>query len=257
MISKKKNESVEIVRVTRSRVSVNIMGTTPLIMNCMSNKAKQTLLLPDKRKTRAEKDSTAKHDPLVEFRDSAYMITFSQAPTLLGLPAQCFKASMREAAVDVPGAFKSQIGRHVYVRAEYEGYVSLYGAPQLHMTMVRQADIDRTPDIRTRVIMPEWAAKLVIEYATPMLKEPDIATLLASAGIITGVCEWRPQKGKGDYGQFEPVNASDPDLKRILKMSRKVQTEAMAHPVCYDHETQQLFDWCVSERRRRGFEEAA
>lgn len=250
-----KDETINIVEITQGKLSCNILGLTPLIFNRVSEKAKQQLLMPPARKNAADKASSLKHNPLQEFRDSPYTAKESDAPTLLRLPAETFKGAMRSAALDMPGAAKSVIGRLTYVNG---AYVPIYGIPKLLMSVTRSADINRTPDIRTRAIVARWACRLTVTYVMPILREQAIVNLLAAAGIIRGVGDWRQEKGSGSYGQFEIVANDDARFREIVKTGARVaQAQAMESAECYDAETAELLAWYVAETNRRGFKVAA
>src|SRR5690606_32985291 len=104
---------------------------------------------PKGRKTAAEKASSLKHDPLQEFADSPYIDEDESAPTYLQHLSSAFKNALKGAALDLPGANKSQIGRLTWVNGERVG---IYGVPQIFCSVTRSADMNRTPDVRTRAI---------------------------------------------------------------------------------------------------------
>jgi hypothetical protein len=136
--------------------------------------------------------------------------------------------------------------------------IPIYGIPQLLMSVTRSADMNKTPDVRTRAILPKWACRIAIQYTTPLLKEQAIINLLAAAGITQGVGDWRVQKGSGNYGQFSLVSPDDKEFVRIIKEGGKnAQDKAIADPVCYDSETEELLSWFHVETKRRGFKEVA
>lgn len=248
----KKAEVGEIVvsEVKKSTVILNVVGTTPLICNRLSEKARRELLLPAPKKNAAAKQSALKHDPIAEFRASPYMLPDEDAPTLLAVMSSAFKGAMSTAALDLPGTNKTQVGRLVYVEGDY---VPVYGIPQLLLSVVRCADPNRTPDIRSRAIIPKWACQIEISFVTPLLKVQSVVNLLAAGGVTAGIGDWRPEKGKGNYGQFRIANDDDPELLEILETGgRKAQMEAMAKPVPYDAETEALLEWFVDEYRERG-----
>ncbi len=201
-IKKQSDESVQIIEMQTATITVAIVGTSPLILNRMNAKVKFQLLLPPARKTAADKASTLKHDPLAEFRMCPEVLSDPDAPTLLAVPATALKGAMRTAALDLPGAKKSQIGRLTYVEGEFLG---VYGTPKVFSTVVRSADINRTPDVRTRCILPEWALIASITYVKPIMRDQAIANLVAAAGITVGIGDFRPEKGAGNYGQFTVV----------------------------------------------------
>jgi hypothetical protein len=126
------------------------------------------------------------------------------------------------------------------------------------MAVTRSADINRTPDIRTRAILPEWACELSITFTTSVLRESSIVNLLSAAGVQSGVGDWRQEKGSGSYGSFRLVNKTDPDYIRICKtQGRAAQQEAMDNPVAYNDETAEMLAWFDVEIKRRGFHVAA
>jgi hypothetical protein len=254
MAIKSKNVEVTIIEVKEGRIGFCLLGKTPMIHHRMSQKVMQQLLFPPEKKTAASKQSTLKHEPLREFRDSVYTSSDDNFPTLIYYPAGAFKKAISNAALDIPGATKSQIGRLCWVEGEN---VPIYGIPKLSMMVTRCSDIARTPDVRTRVIMPEWAAFIEVSYTKPMLKDQDIANLITMAGKTSGMGDYRPQKGSGNYGQFEPVEDKNPEFKRIMKMGRKAQIEAMDAAEPYDIESADLLSWFTEEVDRRGFKVAA
>lgn len=251
MATKKNNteEISEILKVTTGTFECCIVGTSPLILNRMSQKAQRELLMPRGRKTAVDKATSLKHTPIDEYRASAYTIKDENAPTLLAHLATAFKGALRTAALDMPGAKKAQIGRLTYVPGELIG---IYGVPKLTMNIVRSADMNKTPDVRTRAIVPQWACRVSVTFVQPLIRAQAVANLLAAAGITVGVGDWRPEKGSSNYGQFRICDKNDPEFLDILKTGgREAQLEAMEHPVCYDDETTELLSWFEDELSRR------
>lgn len=248
--SKTQDKEITIMELRRARIRIFIRGLTPVICNAMSEKAKQQLLLPAKRKTAADKATTLKHDPLVEFRNSMYYARdMESSPTAVVFRPETFKCAIMDAAVNIPGTKKTDIGRLCYVEGSE---IPIYGIPELHMSVVRSADMNRTPDVRTRAIIPQWAAIVDVVYTAPLITETQIANLVAAAGLIQGVGDWRTGKLKGNYGSFELCQAHE--IQHIIKTGgRQAQIDAIANPICYDSETESLIDWYDAEVRRRGF----
>jgi hypothetical protein len=224
-----------------------------LIVNRMAEKARRELLLPAGRRTAADRAQSLKHDPLAEFRASPYTLPSDEEPTYLAALAAWFKGSMMTAALELPGTKKAQIGRLVWVEGER---LPLYGAPELMMSVVRSADMNKTPDIRSRCIVPRWATEIDITFVVPMLTERSIINLIAAAGMVSGVGDWRNEKGKGTYGQFVVTDPDDARFKEIVATGgRAVQRAAMETPAFYDEESEELYQWfesTVSERGRKG-----
>lgn len=253
--SQNRSVEIEIAAIEHGVVRVFIRGRTPLILNRLSEKARHELLLPPGRKNAAERAQSLKHDPLAEFAAAAHTLEDAHAPTLLAFPATALKGAMRDAALEMKGTSKAQIGRLTFIATDL---IPVYGIPHVMCSTVRMADPGRTPDIRTRVILPEWAALAEITFVTPQLRAQSILNLLHAAGLICGVGDWRPQKGSGSYGQFEVVNADDAALTRLVKTAgRKQQLAAMKAPLAWNSESQELLAWYSVELRRRGIREAA
>jgi hypothetical protein len=243
----------EVLKITTGTFECYVLGTSPIILNRMSEKVQRELLLPRGRKTEVEKATTLKHDPIAEYRASPYTLKDTKQPTLLAQLATAFKKALMTAALDMPGARKAQIGRLTWIEGEHVG---LYGVPKLFMRTTRSADMNRTPDVRTRAIVPEWAARLEVTFVQPLITAQSVANLLAAAGITVGVGDWRPEKGAGNYGQFRIVDKDDPAFKRVVATGgRAAQQAAIDRPVCYDDETTELLSWYHDEiaiRKQKG-----
>lgn len=248
-MAKKQSSAGEIIiqEIKQGDVEFCILGTSPLILNSMSEKIKRGLLFPQAvaRDTKADRARSLKHVPVDEYRSSVYRSIDRKSDTLLVFPCTAFKSAMMTAALEIPGTKKTQIGRLVYVDGEN---VSLYGTTQLKMDIVRMADINRTPDVRTRAILQEWACKIRIKYMMPAIRHQAVANLLGAAGIIIGVGDFRQEKGKGSYGQFAIVEESNETFQRIISTgARNAQEAALENPVCYDAESENLLVWFNAE----------
>lgn len=250
-------DAIEIMRIQTGRMTVYIMGgeTSPsgtkygsgLICNSVHAKVMQGLLAP-KRRSKAEQVSTAKHNPLLEFRRSLY--TEGGQDTVASLPAVAFKRGMASAALDLGGATKSQLERLLWVEGEQ---IPLWGDPELRMDVVRNKDINRTPDVRTRACFRRWATKLTISYMMPVINPTTIANLLAGAGLIRGVGDFRQEKGAGSYGQFSVVDEDNKDLRELMATSgRAQQIKSIESPKFYNELSEDLYTWWASEMKKRG-----
>jgi hypothetical protein len=245
-------EITEILKVTTGTFQACILGTTTLVHNRPSEKAQHELLLPRGRKSAIERATSLKHLPVEEFRASPYVLKDAAAGTLCAIRAAAFKGAMRAAALDIPGAKKAQIGRLVRVDGDHGDLVEVFGIPLLKMDVVRSADMNRTPDIRTRAAMREWACRLTVTFVRPLIRAQAVANLLAAGGIIAGVGDGRAEKGALNYGEFSVCDKDDPDFKRIVKTcGRQAQVAALEHPVPYDDETAELLTWFTDELSAR------
>lgn len=253
----KKTDQTEIstIEIKMERVTYCVIGTMPIILNRLAEKARHQLLLPAGRKTSAEKASSLKHNPFEEFRNSPHTLREDGAPTYLAHLSTAFKKAIASTALDIPGAKKAQLSRLMWVEGEK---VPIYGIPKLHMAITRSADMAKTPDVRTRCIVPEWATQVTVAFPVPILKETTVSNLFAAAGMIQGVGDWRPEKGSGTFGQFELCSPDDPRYLSIIESGgREAQLAAMDAAEPYDHDTEDLLSWFVVEADRRGFKGVA
>jgi len=240
-------EAIEVEPLRVGSMQVWLRGLTPLICNRLAAKARRELLLPKGRKSTAEKQQSLKHDPVAEYRDSMNTRA-GVGPTRIVFPAPAIKGSMATAALETKGTNRTQIGRLVWVK-DYS--VDVYGVPELFMSIVRSADMNRTPDVRTRAILREWCMPATIQFVKPQMSEQAIMQLLSNGGIIVGVGDFRQEKGKGNFGQFSVV--AEADCKDIIKAGGlKQQDVAIKNPVCFDSDTEELLSWFQTEVKARG-----
>jgi hypothetical protein len=248
---KREAVNIDALVLERGMAHFCVLGQTPLLLHCMKLKAQQQLLLPARRKNRTERETTAKHDPYQEFQDAPDRLADPTAPTLLAFKAAGFKRAIASAALDVPGAKKTEVGRWITVPGDL---IPIYGLPQLHMATVRNSDPGRTPDIRTRCIVPAWACELTVGYIKPNMEERVLAHLIAAAGLMIGIGDGRPEKGALNFGEFALVDPNDPTFLEIVQTGgRDAQEQAMKSPLPYNDETRELYSWAEEEKARRGF----
>lgn len=248
MAKKEQSEDVVVQPLRRGTVKLRIVGATPLFQNRMANKAKQQLLVGSQRKGKADR-AAIKHNPLQEYRDSAEVLP--NGPTALGLRVVAVKAAMCTAALETPGLTKSSAQRLLFMPGDF---CALYGTPQLRMDVVRSADINRTPDVRTRCFLPKWGAEIEINYIVPQLSVQSVVSLLCNAGILVGVGDYRQEKGKGSFGSFRVLGEGEDDKEwddLVKNHGRKAQLAALQNPEYADRDTEDLMEHFHSEVKRR------
>ena len=239
---------IDITPLKRGTVTVRIIGTTPMFQNRMSNKVKQTLLVGGRKKTQADR-AQIKHHPFQEYRDSAEILP--DGPTALGLRVTAVKAAMCQAAIETAGLTKTGAQRLLFMPGDF---VPLYGIPQLRCDVTRSADINRTPDIRTRAFLPAWGAEIDIHYIVPQLSAISVCTLLCNAGILIGVGDYRQEKGKGAFGSFRVVTEDEKDKEwddLVKTHGRMRQLKGLEKPEFADKDTSDLMEFFSEEKKRR------
>lgn len=248
MAKAKESIVVEINPIKMRRIIVNLVGTTPLIMHRFARKTWEEMLYPSRKKNKSEKESSLKHKPLEEYRECFYHNRNPKDLALFHLPNEMVHGTLASAALDIPGATKASMERLTSV---VNPNVSFFGVPQLCMRMVRNSDMNHTPDVRTRPFFPRWACTVEIEYKCDPLTDNQILNLLGAAGMIVGLGDWRPQKG-GRYGKFRIASAKDKEFLRIVSSEGRVaQQRAYDKPDEYDEETAELMSWFNEEVARR------
>jgi hypothetical protein len=242
---------VEVAEIEILELTFRLIGDTPVIFNRTSEKAKRQLLWPDPTKNKANREQTMKHNPIEEFRASPYRNRNLKEPTLLHLPGGMFKKCISQAAIDIPGASRAQVGRLVSLISTQ---INVYGIPHMRADMVRMAGPGRTPDIRFRACLPEWCCEVTYSYIASAISPTAIANLLSAAGVIVGIGDYRVEKGAGDYGKFR-IAHPDRDTKEwdriVAEGGRLAQESAMEIPHFIDDETAELVGWFDAEVVRR------
>lgn len=248
-VKKAESEGLHIDPLKQGRVTLTLVGMTPLYFNAMSVKAKRTLLLGGGKKTAAEKREL-KHDPEQEFRDSVYRQPTGE--TLLCFPAPGIKGAMATAALETPGVTKTSVQRLIFLPQQR---VNVWGRPYLKMDVVRSADMAKTPDVRTRAFLPRWVAQVDIAFVSPTLSAHSVVALLANAGVIVGIGDFRQEKGRGSFGTFAVTGEDGGEwadlIAEVKQEGRLAQEHALAVPEMADDETADLMEILIDERQRR------
>ncbi len=242
--------TMEIHALKQGRVKLRMIGQTPMYFNSMGAKAWRDLLVGAGRKTAAQKKEI-KHNPEQEFRDSVYKK--SDGDTYLCFPAAGVKGAMATAALETGGITKTSVQRLIFLP---ESQIQIWGKPYLKMDIVRSADMNKTPDVRTRAYLPNWCAEVDIKFVTPTLSTMSIVSLLQNAGTIVGIGDFRQEKGRGSYGTFSVAGSEDMGEYQkiwddITQEGRAVQELAMENPECADEQTAELMQFIQEERLRR------
>lgn len=188
--------AINLTRIERSRLTVPIGGTAPLIVHRFDEKAKQMMLEAQQTKTRKRKDPK---DPVADYERSMYRF----ADGGHGFPAVGFKAAIVDSARLFDGVKMTELRAALTVIGEGpEQLIRIKGeAPRMREDTVRVGM--GTADLRYRAEYWPWSADLEITFFPSMISAESIVALCDAAGA-GGVGEWRPGKAKtGIYGTFE------------------------------------------------------
>lgn len=253
--AKKVKKVIDLTIVEKGEFEACLLGTAPIWLHALNSKTKKELLFPPGKKSAAQKQSSLKHNPLEEYRTSPYRNRDPKAETYIEAVGAGIKFSMAQIALDLPdtGTSKAQLLRLLFVPQEK---ISIWGVPLLGMVPVRMADMNRTPDIRTRAVIRHWATKVKVNYVKPVLRQEVVVKILSAAGFMGGIGDWRAGKGNGNFGTFEIVKPTDKRFKHIVENGgRQAQLDAMETPDFYDDDSRELYEWFHEEVAKRGFEE--
>jgi hypothetical protein len=191
---------VVIDRLAAETIVVPIIGTTPLIVNRFSEKAKRQML----DAMQGRKSPKTVKNPEEEYKAAFYRFADGGS----GIPVIAFKAATVGGARFYRGVTMKELKQFFFVRGEpgVDGQALARIEGEAHM----REDVVRVgrggTDLRYRPEYPEWKTTLTITYVTSSITRGSILSLLDAGGMGVGVGEWRPEKD-GDCGTFRV----DPD----------------------------------------------
>jgi hypothetical protein len=210
---------VDLPEIKFAEVQIQVIGKTPLIVHCWSQKAVGMML--GKQLGEASK-GRAKKDPFEDFKGSLYPVMVN-GKQRYGVPSPAFKACAVTASNDVE--LKMTTMRRAFHVSSYTVPIDAppikepitewdkkylkelkpYHALGISMRM----DVVRlqtgVADLRFRGWFPEWSATLLVEYNPSMITLAQLLNLFRAGGWGGGICEWRPSAPEcrsGEYGRF-------------------------------------------------------
>lgn len=187
---------IKLKPLNKKYFEVTIVGVTPLIFHCWSEKPKKEMR---EKKTLGKK---TRERVVAVPEEEAELTTYRLSDGSVAFPVTGIKSAIRDAAHKDLGIAKNLIDRGLFVRAD-EGFLVRVNTPGLKMRedMVR-VGVSRAADLRWRNEAQEWSIKLRLEYDADWLQPETIVNLIQRAGFGIGIGEWRPEKS-GDFGRFE------------------------------------------------------
>lgn len=209
----KNGDLVEIRPIDIRKVSIRIVGDTPLIMHAWSEKAKREMLEKQMKVTKT-KAREAKN-PVEDFIRSMYWLTempedmteagFEKAiasGARFGFPVTAFKQAAISAAYRM-GWTKDKMSMRgaFFIDGDANQMLEIKGnTPVMREDMVKVGM--GTADIRYRGEFRNWYADMVISYnANGQYTIEQIINVINAGGYVCGVGEWRPERD-GQYGMF-------------------------------------------------------
>lgn len=181
-------------RIDVRRISVKIVGDSPLITHAWSQKAKQMML--DKQMKKGTQAKEAK-DPERDYEESIYRLDDGGC----GFPAIGVKASAIRGGKGL-GMVMADMRAAFHIEGDL---LPIVGDPRPREDMVRVGM--GTADIRYRAEFVSWSITLPITYNARIVSPEQIVAMLDAGGFGTGIGEWRPEKD-GPFGRFHVESAT-------------------------------------------------
>ena len=205
---KQPQEVITLKPMAIKDLTLEIIGTTPLITHNWTVKAQQEML--DKHMGKAK---TVKHDiknPVEDFIGSLYWLegkpeenteeAFEEAirnGARFGFKSNGIKASVVSAGYRA-GVMKDKVSTNGAFHIDGE-FVEIFGTPKMREDIVRVSN--GSPDIRFRGQFDEWSILVKISYNSGVMSSEQLVNLFQLGGFAVGIGEWRPEKG-GQFGMY-------------------------------------------------------
>ncbi len=193
------NKAILIPSISFGYAKITLVGETPLIVNKMSEKARQQML--DKQMKVAKNPKEAK-DPQACFEGSLYRIPGKK--NKYGIPAGGVKQCAVSACRFVDGIPMSIAQGSFHVLAGAGNLIEIDGdAPVMDEAIVRVGKFpNKVADIRYRARFDKWKVTVPVKFNKLVISVEQLCNLFDNAGFSIGLCEWRPEK-KGNFGMFK------------------------------------------------------
>ena len=206
-------EVIEIRPIEIKKVTIRIVGDTPLIMHAWNEKAKRMMLEAQMGVAKGKKKEAK--NPVDDFIRSMYWLTpmpedgtmesFEEAianGARFGFPVTAFKQAAISAAYRMGWAKdKMSMRGAFFIDSDEKGMIEIHSdTPEMREDMVKVGM--GTADIRYRGEFKNWYADLTISYnANGQYSLENIVNIINAGGYVCGVGEWRPERD-GQNGMF-------------------------------------------------------
>jgi hypothetical protein len=197
---------LNISRIDVELMTVPIRGTTPLICNRFSEKAKRQML----DGFQGRKTPKQPMDP-----NALYEAAFYRTKEGYGFPATAFKKATVGAArfygksVSMTGLRQALFFKGVMSDNDTLALFEIIGEPRMREDYAR-------PNLSTTTLVyrpefPEWSTVLTVMYVRSLLTRESVLSLIDAGGMGVGVGDWRPEK-QGDFGTYQIDETRDVEV---------------------------------------------
>ena len=209
----KEKEIVEIKPVSLKRVTIELIGTSPLIMHAWSEKAKKQMLDAQMGKAKGKKKEVK--NPVEDFISSMYWLegipsenteeafdAAIEAGARFGFPVTAFKQAAISAAYR-QGWVKDKMALRgtFFIEGVTSDMVEIFSdKPVMREDMVKVGM--GVADIRYRGEFRNWHTVFDVLYnENGQFSLESILNIINAGGTVCGVGEWRPERD-GQYGMY-------------------------------------------------------
>jgi hypothetical protein len=188
---------ITIDAIPAETLLVPIVGTSPLCVHRMSEKARKAMLdaMQGRKVPKEPKNPQAEYEAaFYRLKDGTY-----------GFPANAFKqATVGAARFYGKSVTMTALKQFMFFRGEPgddgRQLVRIDGTPQMREDVTRVARGGTT--LAYRPEFPEWTTVLTVTYVTSALTRNSLLSLIDAGGMGVGVGEWRPERD-GDFGTYK------------------------------------------------------
>lgn len=209
----KATETVEIRPIKMRKVTLKLVGDTPLIMHAWSEKAKRMMLEAQMGKAKGKKKEAK--NPVEDFINSMYWLTdkpeeateeaFAEAianGARFGFPVTAIKQAAISASFRMGWSKDKMSLRGVFfIDSDADGMIEIQSdAPIMREDMVKIGM--GTADLRYRGEFRNWSANITVSYnENGNYSLENIINIINAGGAVCGIGEWRPERD-GQYGMY-------------------------------------------------------
>jgi len=184
--------NVGVLPLQKMQATLKLKGTTSLLMNKFTDKAKESMVARQVKQTR-QKEA---RDIQSEVEQAIHRMPNGD----IGFPSCGFKKAMVEAAVYLDGLDKKLVKGSIQIPGNL---IKINFKKQVvNEAVVRLGGFTRKAMVRYRPEFQEWSCELPILFNSAQISLQQLVQLANTAGFHIGVGEWTPQRS-GSYGMFE------------------------------------------------------
>lgn len=192
------------------RLTIPVLGSTPLLMHRFSDKARAEIELKQGATGAAMKAKKAPRNPREEYEGCFY--TNSRGEIVF--PATAFKNAIQDACRQLANVKATVVAGAIHMtQPEFR----IYGTPRFVTHMARLESGVFCP--RYRPQFDKWGSMVTLEFNGTVLNAEAVVNLLSQAGFSCGIGDWRPfskTNRSGSYGRFAVVNADNAELRAVM-----------------------------------------